>query len=50
VVQLVEALHYKLEAHGFQFSMEFFIDIGLTEPLTEISIRNISWGVKMAGV
>ena len=24
--------------------------LGSTQPLTEISIRNISWGVKAAGV
>jgi hypothetical protein len=39
-------------------SLEFFIDIklsgctvalGLTEPLTEMSTRYISWGVKAAG-
>jgi len=23
--------------------------LGLTQPLTEISIRNISWGAKVAG-
>ena len=39
-------------------SLEFFIDVilptalwprGLTQPLTEMSARNISWGVKAAG-
>ena len=38
-------------------SLEFFIDnpsgrtvaLGLTQPLTEMSTRNISWGVKAAG-
>jgi hypothetical protein len=40
-------------------SLELFIDIflpprrsvalGLTQPLTEMSTRNISWGVKAAG-
>ena len=40
-------------------SLEFFIDIrnpfgrntglGLTQPLTEMSTRDISWGVKAAG-
>jgi len=36
-------------------SLEFFIDmilptmaLGLTQPLTEMSIRNISWAVKAA--
>jgi hypothetical protein len=52
VVRLVEALYYKL-----MVSLEFFIDnpsgctmaLGLTRPLTEMSTRNISWGVKAAG-
>jgi hypothetical protein len=47
VAQLVKGLRYK---------PEFFIDIilpaarpwGLTQPLTEMSTRNISWGVKAA--
>jgi len=38
-------------------SLEFFVDnpsgrimaLGLTEPLTEMSTRNASWGVKAAG-
>ena len=33
-------------------SLEFFIDtmaLGLTQPLTEMSTRNISWGAKAAG-
>jgi hypothetical protein len=38
-------------------SLEFFIDnpsgrtmaLGLTQPLTEMSTRNIFWGVKAAG-
>jgi len=38
-------------------SLEFFIDnpscrtmtLGLTQPLTEMSTRDISWGVKAAG-
>ena len=50
VVQLVEALRYKLEGRGFDsrwWSLEFFIDVigsgrimvlGLNQPLTEISI------------
>jgi hypothetical protein len=25
------------------------MDLGLTQPLTEMSTRNISWGVKAAG-
>jgi hypothetical protein len=58
VAQLVEALRYKSEGRGFDspmVSLEFFIDIILpaalwpTQPLTEMSTRNISWGVKAAG-
>ena len=60
VAQLVEALRYKSEGRGFdsRVSLEFFIDIILlaalwpwrsTHPLTEMSTRNISWGVKAAG-
>jgi len=60
-VQLVEALRYKPEGRGFNspmVSLEFFIDIILpaalwplesTQPLTEMSTRNISWRVKAAG-
>ena len=56
VAQLVEALRYKSEGRGFDsplVSLEFFIDIilpaalwplGLTQPLTEMSTGNISWG------
>jgi hypothetical protein len=52
VAQLVEKLRYK--PVGFQMvSLQFYIDIilpvalrswGLTQPLTEMSTRNISWG------
>jgi len=56
VAQLVEALRYKLEGRGFDSSMvslEFFSDIilpgrtmglRLTQSLTEMSTRNVSWG------
>jgi hypothetical protein len=57
VAQLVEALRYKPEGRGFN-SLEFFTGIilpaaiwplGSTQPLTEMSTRNISWRVKAAG-
>jgi hypothetical protein len=61
VAQLVETLHYKPEGRGFDsrwchwiFSLiipsECTVALGLTQPLTEMSTRNISWGVKVAGV
>ena len=56
VAQLVEALRYKSEGRGFTMvSLEFFIHIilrgptmalGSSQPLTEMSTRNISWGGK----
>ena len=60
MAQLVEALRYKSEGRGFDSRwchLEFFIDnpsgrtmaLGLTQPLTETSTRNISWWVKAAG-
>ena len=59
--QLVEALRYKPEGRGFDsrwyhwnFSCHVpsgcIMALGLTQPLTEMSTRNISWGVKAAGV
>jgi hypothetical protein len=55
--QLVEALRYKPEGHGFDsrwchwnwhnpFSRT--MALGTTQPLTEMSTRNISWEVKAA--
>jgi hypothetical protein len=52
VAQFVEALHYKQEGHGF--CKDGVIDIilpaalGSTQPLTEMSIRNVSWRIKAA--
>jgi hypothetical protein len=57
MAQLVEALRYKLEVRGFDFRwchwhFSFnnpggrFMTLGLTQPLTEMSARNISWGGK----
>ena len=60
VAQLVEALRYKQEGRGFDSRCVIAIfhwhnpsgrtmAQGLTQPLTEMSTRNISWGVKVAG-
>jgi len=60
VVQLVEALRYKPEGRGFDsrwyhWNFSFTYPSGRnmamrsTQPLTEISTRNISWEVKAAG-
>jgi hypothetical protein len=52
VVQLVEAPHYKPEGRGFdsQYNPSSHTkELELTQPLTEMSIRNISPGVKVAG-
>jgi hypothetical protein len=60
VVQLVEALHYKPEGRGFDFrwwnwnfsltkSFGRTVALGSIQPLTEMSTRNIFWGVKAAG-
>ena len=58
VAQLVEALRYKPEGRGFDspmVSLEFFhlhnpsdrtMALGSTQPLIEMSTRNISWGGK----
>ena len=55
VAQLLGALNYKPEGRGFDSRcvIEIFhrhnpsghtMDLGLTQPLTEMSTRNISWG------
>jgi hypothetical protein len=56
LAQLVEALRYKPEGRGFDsrwFYWIFFIDhnpsgrtmtLGLTQPLTKMITRNVSWG------
>ena len=55
--QLVEALRYKPEGRGFDSRCCHRrnpsgrnMSLGLTQPLTEMSTRNISWGVKTADV
>jgi len=60
VAQLVETLRYKPEGCGFDsrwchWNFDWHnpsgctMALGLTQPLTEMSTRNISWGVKVAG-
>jgi hypothetical protein len=49
VAQLVEALRYKSEGRGFDSrwchcNFSLTIALGLTQPLTEMSTRNISLG------
>jgi hypothetical protein len=52
VAQLVEALRYKPEGRGFDsrwyHAFGRTIALGSTPPLTEMSTRSISWGVKAA--
>jgi len=43
VAQLVDVLRYKAEGRGFDSRHN------PTQPLTEMSTRNISWEVKTAG-
>jgi hypothetical protein len=52
VAQLVEALRYKPAGRGFDSrwcQWMFSLALGSTQPLTEMSTRNISWGVNAAG-
>jgi hypothetical protein len=53
VAQLVVVLYYKPEGRGFdsrRCHLKFFtISLGLAQPLTGMSARNISWEVKAAG-
>jgi len=46
VVQLFEAPRFKPEGCGFD---SLTIDLGSTQPVTEMSTKNISWGVKAVG-
>ena len=54
MAKLVEALHYKPGGHRFNSQWGLnppgcTMALGLTQPLTEMSTRSISWGVKAAG-
>jgi hypothetical protein len=48
VAQLVEALRYKAEGRGFDYrrchSSGPTMALGSSQPVTEMSTRNISWG------
>jgi hypothetical protein len=44
--QLFKAPRYKPEGCGFD---SLTVDLGSTQPLTEMSTKNTSWGVKAAG-
>ena len=51
VAQLGEALPYKLEGRGFDFRIfhwrnpfGYTLALALTQPVTEMSTRNVSWG------
>jgi hypothetical protein len=51
VAQLVEAQRYKPEGRGFDsrwgnWDFSWTVTLGLTQPLTEMSTRDISWGSK----
>jgi len=57
VAQLVEALRYKPEGHGFDarlchwnFSLTIFPALGLTQPVTEMSTRMFPGGKGDRGV
>ena len=55
MAQLVEALSYKPEGRGLDSRWwhnlsGHNIALGLAQPLTEMGTRNISWGIKAAGV
>ena len=49
VAQLVEALRYKSEGREFDSRWHRTVAQRLTQPVTEMSTRSISWGVKAAG-
>jgi hypothetical protein len=50
-----EALWYKTEGRGFDsrwchWNFSLIMALESTQPVTEISTRNISWGINVAGV
>ena len=52
MAQLGKALRYKPEGRGFDSRWRpsgHTMALGSTQPLTEMSTRNISWEVKVAG-
>jgi hypothetical protein len=55
VAQLVEAQRYKPEGCEFDSRLcqwnpsRRTMALGLAQPVTEMSTRNISWGIKAAG-
>jgi hypothetical protein len=59
MAQLVEALRYKSEGRRFDFIVIAIfhlhnhfghtMTLGSSQPLTEMSTRNISWGLNAAG-
>jgi len=55
MAQLVEALRYEPEGCRFDFqwchcnSSGHTMALGSTQPVTEMSTRDVSWGVKAAG-
>jgi hypothetical protein len=56
VAQLVEALRYKPGGRGLDSRFFFYLILpaalwpwGSTQPKTEMSTEDISWGVKVAG-
>ena len=49
VVQLVESMRYKPECRGFETSGHT-MNLSSTQPLTEMSNRIVSWGIKATGV
>ena len=55
VARLAEALRYKPEGRGFDSQWGYWnfsgrtIALGSTQPLTDISNKDLLWGVKAAG-